>query len=574
MTPIFDSFLVYALHPKQDGLAKRLVGKYVLHDGKIHVLEDHDGVLNGLDGRQMSSAGRQIDALHRSSYYQVVQKDLRAPEQVQAQDASDEQSWENETFGNGGQVQPAAPAAQPSTNGLFRYQRAGHDTPRVVEIRDGRILLDGKDLPAEEAQTLIANVKAGTAKLSRVEGRDFGKAAREHYEGFLVLQKGDLNQSFDALRALVSAGHLHPDHYDSLRRELYQDEMIPGLGNKKSFRDFIKTGGREGVHVMLDGNGMKSINDTHGHEAGDNAITAMGQGLRNAIDKTVGPDIAKAHRFGGDEFHLHVPTLAHAHQVMRAFRAEMDAIPPIKGTHKLSMSAGIGQNPKEADAALYHAKAAHKINPAPPSLTAHSLHPEGPGPMPGDVPTAPPPPEAALVRSEAVDTLQSMKKAEGDPDYAQRMAGSQDHIQAGQPVSLRLRRPMNPQKDLGRGDEDTRVMHIEENHPGTIVQLHHHPETGAVWGVDARSESTGRIHRFAKMVNKPEVRGGAPVPSWEEQTRDNPNADTFALGRDHFEPIDQKFAYAEHRNTSKWPGRRAGLFRTVGHLDHKPPSFD
>lgn len=392
MVPHFDSYLVYALHPKPGQVGYRLTGKYLLHDGTVHVVSDHDGILDGLDGKDMGQVQGRIENLAQSSHFAVVKKKLLQPAQPAAP-ADDENAWEAEVFGNGGQVQQVqAPA--PAGDGVFRYHRAGHDAPRTIAVKGGLITVDGQSLPPEEVQALITNVQNGVATLQRVQAPNFAKSAQEAYSGFLVLQKSDLNQSFEALRHLVAAGHLHPDHYDALRRELYQDEMIPGLGNKKAFRDFMKSGGRGGVHVMFDGNGMKSINDTHGHEAGDQAIQGMGQALRNAIDKTVGPDIAKAHRFGGDEFHLHVPTVEQAHHVLRQFRAEMDAIPPIKGSHKLSMSAGIGGDPGEADKALYHAKAASKLAPGQSSLVAHSLHPAAPGPMPTEPIQAPPKPAA------------------------------------------------------------------------------------------------------------------------------------------------------------------------------------
>ncbi len=193
----------------------------------------------------------------------------------------------------------------------------------------------------------------------------------------------------------MASGHVKQEHYDQIRKELYQDEMIPSIGNKRAFRDHMAgAGGQGGVHVMLDMNGLKSMNDTLGHASGDAAITAAGNALRSAADKTIGAD-AHVHRFGGDELHLHVPTHEHAAQVLRAYRSELEAVPSIAGTHKVSMSAGIGADPRQADAALYHAKAQGKaaISAAggdPTSRTAlpvhhlyaHSLTPGYEGPVP------------------------------------------------------------------------------------------------------------------------------------------------------------------------------------------------
>lgn len=384
----FESYLVYALHPLEDRVDARLTGKYLTHDGVVHVVSDHDGVLEGLDGARISSAENRLSMLRNGYHYTTVKKDIFPPEPQEPQD--DELAWEREVFGNGGEETQVDPPA--SSDGHFKYQREGHDTPRSIEIRGGQVLVDGQPLPEDEVGSMVDNVRRGVATLQRVVPPNFAKSATEAYISMGVLQKGDLNHSFEALRALVGAGHLHQDHYDALRRELYQDEMIPGLGNKRAFRDFVKNPGHQGgVHVMLDGNGMKSINDTHGHEAGDHAIVAMGQALRSAIDSVPNANTVKAHRFGGDEFHFYAPDAAHAQVILRRFREHLDAMPPIKGTHKLGMSAGMGADPVQADSALYTAKEASRGKGM--SLTAHSLHPTAPGPV--DVNNAPAPPAAA-----------------------------------------------------------------------------------------------------------------------------------------------------------------------------------
>lgn len=364
----FDSYLVYAVHPEAQNLGYRLAGKYLIHDGTVHVVSDHDGVLDGLDGQRVSAVQGQLRGLTHGAYYAVIKKNLSSPHSPDQE--------EEALFGNGGEVSPgAAPEATASSqDGIFRYHRQGHDSPRSIEVRNGVVTVDGQSIPHDEVRSMLDNVTSGMATLERVMQPDFAKSARERYAMAVPLKKSDLNHSFEMLRGLVQAGHLHPDHYEALRRELYQDEMVPELGNKKAYRDFVAQHPGGGVHVMLDGNGMKAINDTHGHEAGDHAIVSMGQALRQAID-TAAPGQVKAHRFGGDEFHFHAPTPEVAHHVLRAFRENLDQLPPIKGTHKLSMSAGVGHDPKGADEALYGAKAASKQPGAAPTSLSVGQHP-------------------------------------------------------------------------------------------------------------------------------------------------------------------------------------------------------
>jgi diguanylate cyclase (GGDEF)-like protein/PAS domain S-box-containing protein len=81
-------------------------------------------------------------------------------------------------------------------------------------------------------------------------------------------------------------------------------DVLTGLYNRRGFIAFaeqqIKTANRTGRKLMLlfiDIDGMKSINDTWGHEAGDRALVAATEVLRETFRKS---DIVA--RIGGDEF--------------------------------------------------------------------------------------------------------------------------------------------------------------------------------------------------------------------------------------------------------------------------------
>lgn len=355
MMPTFDTYLVYALHPdfKRMSVHPRLVGKYILHDGVIHVVEDHEGILDGLDEQPLARHQSRIDSLMNSHYY-LVDKKKPADEQTQVDD------WENEVFGDSDAADGGEVTQAPTRDGVFHYHREGYSVPRVLEAKSGRLTLDGKEVSRDDVQVMLDNAKKGVAKITYVTPPDLGdfkKSAMKAFEAFAPLRKSSLNDTFSQLRALVDAGHLHKDHYEALRKELYHDEMIPSLGNKRAYRDFMASpDAQTGVHAMLDGDGMKAINDAHGHPEGDKAIQSLGQSLRSAIDQTVGHDNAKAHRFGGDEFHFWTKTPEQAHMVLRQLHDNLSKLPDVGGTHKVGFSVGLGENPKVADDALLMAK--------------------------------------------------------------------------------------------------------------------------------------------------------------------------------------------------------------------------
>lgn len=259
-------------------------------------------------------------------------------------------------------------------------------------------------------ELMMHNVEAGAAILEPV-----GLTKME--SGLWILDdlmKADMDpaEALQHVRAAVKAGHIHPDVERAMTRHIYNDKMLHDMpiGNSYAYSEFKKTP-RPGVHVALDMNGMKAINDTHGHQAGDDAIRSYFGAVRSAVDESVGRDQAKVFRnpaeynvwrHGGDEGQVYLPSHEHALKFAHTLREKMDALPAVGGTHKLSAAVGIGADPASADKALYHAKAQKKLPsgerrwaPGQVPMLAHSLtagkegaialHSEAPPPMPHPV---------------------------------------------------------------------------------------------------------------------------------------------------------------------------------------------
>jgi diguanylate cyclase (GGDEF)-like protein len=133
--------------------------------------------------------------------------------------------------------------------------------------------------------------------------------------------------------------------------------------------------------IMFDLDHFKSINDTHGHLAGDAVLVAVGTRMRAVLR---GSDLKC--RYGGEEFLIVLPDTptVGAHRVAESLRRDIEAH-PVKwgqGEIRISASFGVSSNlPGEidatavlgrADAALYAAKTGgrNRVNVA-----------EAPGPM-------------------------------------------------------------------------------------------------------------------------------------------------------------------------------------------------
>ncbi len=107
-------------------------------------------------------------------------------------------------------------------------------------------------------------------------------------------------QTLEELRARIEALERRNEE---LERLVTVDELT-GLRNRRGFEEALaaetaraKRGKTPLAVLMMDGNGVKHINDTYGHEAGDRAIRHIADAIRACIRS-----IDTASRFGGDEF--------------------------------------------------------------------------------------------------------------------------------------------------------------------------------------------------------------------------------------------------------------------------------
>jgi len=89
-------------------------------------------------------------------------------------------------------------------------------------------------------------------------------------------------------------------------RMVYRDTRT-GLFNKARWNELMTDSNIEGNLgiLVLDMNGLKKVNDTFGHEAGDRMILAFANILRSAL-----PSSSVICRWGGDEFSVMLPRVS------------------------------------------------------------------------------------------------------------------------------------------------------------------------------------------------------------------------------------------------------------------------
>jgi diguanylate cyclase (GGDEF)-like protein len=152
------------------------------------------------------------------------------------------------------------------------------------------------------------------------------------------------------------------------RDRLARTDALTGLGNRRNAEEAID---REVARaqrqssplafVLFDIDHFKKVNDTFGHAAGDAALRAVGDLLRQAFR---GFDVAS--RWGGEEFLVVLPgaDLKQARLAADRVRGQIEA-KPVEGVGPLTVSAGCAELGKEdtvasavgrADERLYEAK--------------------------------------------------------------------------------------------------------------------------------------------------------------------------------------------------------------------------
>lgn len=159
---------------------------------------------------------------------------------------------------------------------------------------------------------------------------------------------------------------------------LYQDTLLmasrdalTGLGNRKSFDESllrelarVERHGGELSLLMLDLDGFKAVNDTHGHVVGDVLLRHFAELL-----KTTARTSDMVFRFGGDEFAVLMPETREegANRLVQRLREAMTDTPLLHEDLKILLQSSMGlahwqadidvtAMVEQADAALYEDK--------------------------------------------------------------------------------------------------------------------------------------------------------------------------------------------------------------------------
>jgi len=220
--------------------------------------------------------------------------------------------------------------------------------------------------------TLVRPIRWLGAAAQRIERGDYLIEAQATRRGDEV---GELLRTFDRMSQSIAR------HDRDVRQMAYTDALT-GLTNRLAFREALdhrllraQAAGRGLALLFIDIDEFKRVNDTLGHEAGDDALLQFAQHISSAVEQ-IGGDDALLARFGGDEFVILISQgQSSAAEIAKqlAERLVIDLGKPLQVQQReifLGSSIGITLFPEDAgdatallkngDIAMYQAKLAGK----------------------------------------------------------------------------------------------------------------------------------------------------------------------------------------------------------------------
>ncbi|HWW74755.1 MAG TPA: diguanylate cyclase, partial [Pyrinomonadaceae bacterium] len=224
----------------------------------------------------------------------------------------------------------------------------------AVELRQPDLIVTDVMMPRMDGYEMIRRVRQNPQtkfipviiqSAARREGRDVRLGSELGALGYLT-DPTDL----DLLRARARTLLEFKQYLDSCQEEAFTDHLT-NLANRRRFerqleREVARTEryGHPFCLLLVDIDNFKEVNDTHGHEAGDEVL----RGVANVIQSgTRGIDTGA--RIGGDEFAVILPetNLARGLEVAERLRAAVAALDTATAG-RVTVSLGVAELPGSA----------------------------------------------------------------------------------------------------------------------------------------------------------------------------------------------------------------------------------
>jgi diguanylate cyclase (GGDEF)-like protein/PAS domain S-box-containing protein len=179
----------------------------------------------------------------------------------------------------------------------------------------------------------------------RVTLRNFSKKGNEYWVDLSILPLPDKNGKISHFAAIQR----DITDYKKLEQDLQilcRTDPLTTAANRRAFNEIIsqefsrfKRSQKEYALVMIDLDHFKSINDQHGHGAGDRVLIEVTERCKDNL--RVHDIIA---RLGGEEFCILLPytNLEQAHKVAERLRQKIEVMPIISDGNRIKVTVSVG----------------------------------------------------------------------------------------------------------------------------------------------------------------------------------------------------------------------------------------
>jgi len=244
------------------------------------------------------------------------------------------------------------------------------DMAALLRQEDDRVFQDGQE---RETEAVLPNRYGKIRQIATKRSLHKDAAGNVFLVGIMrdITERKQMEEELQRKAAELMRSNAELIHSTDLLRHQALHDTLTGLPNRKLFEERLE----QAIHssalvalLFLDLDGFKLINDTLGHDIGDQLLQAVARRLTNCLR---GSDTVA--RLGGDEFTVILPAIPNSQIAARVAEKILSTLaqPFIldNQTIEVTVSIGIGLYPsaidaddlvKQADMAMYQAKESGK----------------------------------------------------------------------------------------------------------------------------------------------------------------------------------------------------------------------
>ncbi|MEF1174134.1 GGDEF domain-containing protein, partial [Vibrio sinaloensis] len=136
------------------------------------------------------------------------------------------------------------------------------------------------------------------------------------------------------------------EHWEHYYRNMAEQDILTGLKNRLGCEKYVEQASRTSQYIallLIDLDGFKAVNDTHGHAAGDLILTEIASRFSDLQAKSNVPGIVG--RIGGDEFVMYLVLQNNDHNLLSTVAQQaidLANLPSVYNGNSINVGCSVG----------------------------------------------------------------------------------------------------------------------------------------------------------------------------------------------------------------------------------------